>query len=93
MPAEQTPRSARAQLVALADAILRGVFSGDLAVALERAAAFCRVQAAGATHVADDYEPTEPARASELTRRASRLAEYAADLTAAARLWRIDELD
>ena len=81
------------ELVALADAVLRGVFSGDLAVALERAAAFCRVQAAGATHVADDYEPTEPARASELTRRASRLAEYAADLTAAARLWRIDELD
>ena len=52
-----------------------------------------QAQMPGATHVADDYEPTEPARASELTRRASRLAEYAADLTAAARLWRIDELD
>ena len=31
----------------LADAILRGVFEGDLAVALERAAAFCRVVASG----------------------------------------------
>lgn len=81
------------ELVALADAILRGVFEGDLAVALERAAAFCRVQAAGATHVADDYEPTEPERASELTRRAERLAGYAADLAAAARLWRLDALD
>lgn len=81
------------ELVMLADAILRGVFEGDLAVALERAAAFCRVQAAGATHVADDYEPTEPERASELTRRAERLAGYAADLTAAARLWRLDALD
>lgn len=81
------------ELVALADAILRGVFEGDLAVALDRAAAFCRVQATGATHVADDYEPTEPERASELTRRAARLAGYAADLTAAARLWRLDALD
>lgn len=81
------------ELVALADEILRGVFEGDLAVALERAAAFCRVQAAGATHVADDYEPTEPERGSELTRRAARLAGYAADLTAAARLWRTDGLD
>ena len=81
------------ELVTLADAILRGVFEGDLAIALERAAAFCRVQAAGATHVADDYEPTEPERASELTRRAARLAGYAVDLAAAARLWRADALD
>lgn len=81
------------ELVRLADVILRGVFEGDLAVALERAAAFCRVQAAGATHLADDYEPTEPERASELTRRAERLAGYAADLAAAARLWRLDALD
>ena len=81
------------ELVALADEILRGVFRGDLGVALDRAAAFCRVEAAGATHVADDYEPTEPERASDLTRRAARLAEYAADLTAAARLWRADGLD
>lgn len=81
------------ELVTLADAILRGVFEGDLAVALERAAAFCRVQATGATHVADDYEGTEPERAFDLTRRAARLAGYATDLTASARLWRLDALD
>ncbi|MGW9627665.1 DNA-directed RNA polymerase subunit beta [Microbacterium sp. NPDC055521] len=76
------------ELVDLVDAILRGVFRGDFAVALERAAAYCRVQASGATHTADDYEPTEPQRASDLTRRALRLMTYAEDLTAAAAAWR-----
>lgn len=76
------------ELVALIDTILRGVFRGDFSIALERAAAFCRVQVSGATHVADDYEATEPDRASELTVRARRLNSYAADLMAAAGLWR-----
>jgi hypothetical protein len=76
------------ELVALIDTILRGAFRGDFAVALDRAAAFCRVQASGATHAADDYEPTEPSRASELTTRALRLSSYAQDLSAAAVLWR-----
>ncbi|MFJ2370903.1 DNA-directed RNA polymerase subunit beta [Microbacterium sp. NPDC087665] len=76
------------EIVALIDMILRGAFRGDFAVALERAAAFCRLQAAGATHTADDYEATEPARASELTTRALRLASYAQDLSAASVLWR-----
>ncbi|MBO3663776.1 DNA-directed RNA polymerase subunit beta [Microbacterium stercoris] len=80
------------ELVALIDAILRGAFQGDFAVALDRAAAFCRVEASGATHLADDYEPTEPERASELTRRALRLSTYARDLTVCARLWRRDSL-
>lgn len=80
------------ELVALIDAILRGLFQGDFAVALDRAAAFSRVQAAGATHVADDYEQTEPERASALTTRALRLSTYAADLTACAALWRRDSL-
>jgi len=80
------------ELVALIDTILRGVFEGDFAVALERAAAFCRVQAAGASHLADDYEPTEPERASTLTVRALRLADYASDITACAALWRLDSL-
>ncbi len=57
-------------------------------MALERAAAYCRVQASGATYTADDYEPTEPQRASDLTRRALRLTTYAEDLTAAAAAWR-----
>lgn len=76
------------ELVALIDMILRGAFRGDFAVALDRAAAFCRVQASGATHAADDYEPTEPSRASELTTRALRLSSYAQDLSASAVLWR-----
>ena len=80
------------ELVALIDTILRGAFEGDFAVALDRAAAFCRVQASGATHLADDYEPTEPERASALTTRALRLSTYAGDLAGCAALWRVDAL-
>ena len=80
------------ELVDLVDTILRGLFQGDFAVALDRAAAFCRVEASGASHLADDYEPTEPERASALTTRALRLADYATDLTACAALWRRESL-
>ncbi|WP_091226431.1 DNA-directed RNA polymerase subunit beta [Microbacterium sp. 3J1] len=80
------------ELVVLIDTILRGAFRGDFAVALDRAAAFCRVQASGATHTADDYENTEPARGSELTTRALRLSSYAQDLSASAVLWRAGAL-
>lgn len=80
------------ELVALIDTILRGAFRGDFAVALNRAAAFCRVQASGATHTADDYEQTEPGRASEMTTRALRLSSYAQDLSASAVLWRTGAL-
>jgi hypothetical protein len=80
------------ELVALIDTILRGAFQGDFAVALERAAAFCRVVASGATHLADDYELTEPERASAFTTRALRLTTYAGDLTACASLWRRESL-
>ena len=80
------------ELVELIDTILRGLFEGDFAVALERAAAFCRIQASGATHLADDYENTESERATALTTRALRLSTYADDLAAAAALWRRDAL-
>lgn len=40
----------------LADRVLSGLFVGDLDVALERAAAFCRVVAVGATHDADSLD-------------------------------------
>jgi hypothetical protein len=80
------------ELVTLIDTILRGLFEGDFAVALDRAAAFCRVQASGATHIADDYETTEPERASAFTTRALRLSDYAGDLAACASLWRRDAL-
>jgi hypothetical protein len=81
------------EIIDLADRILRGVFDGDFAVALERAAAFCRVSALGATSIADDSELTDPARASELTTRALRLSTTANELTGCARLWRSDSLD
>ncbi|MDZ4045245.1 MAG: DNA-directed RNA polymerase subunit beta, partial [Rhodoglobus sp.] len=53
------------EITELADQILRGLFRGDFGVALDRAAAFCRILAAGCTSVADDAEATEPARATE----------------------------
>ncbi len=77
----------------LADRILRGLFRGDFAVALERAAAFCRVAAAGATSIADDVEQTRPELASELTRRALRYSRTARELTSCAALWRRGDLD
>ncbi len=77
----------------LADRILRGVFEGDFALALERAAAFCRVTAAGAVSVANDQDAASPVRASDLTTRAQRLAITAEELAACARLSRADTLD
>ena len=82
-----------AEILALADEILRGAFRGDFGVALDRAAAFCRVTAAGATSVADDQEGAHPERSSELTTRALRLSTTAQELTACARLWRSDSLE
>lgn len=72
-----------AEVTALADAILAGVFEGDLAVALERAASFCRVVAAGR---ADRSE------GEEVAARAANLLDTATDLRAAAALWRLGEL-
>ncbi|PRY67703.1 hypothetical protein B0I08_106312 [Glaciihabitans tibetensis] len=81
------------EITALADQILRGMFVGDFAVALDRAAAFCRVSGAGATSVADDTELTNPTRATELTARAARLAQTAAEFAASARLHRAGQLE
>ncbi len=81
------------EVLELSDRILRGVFDGDLAHALERAAAFCRVQAAGAASVADDQDAVAPARSAELTTRAARLATMAEELSACARLAHDDSLD
>ncbi|WP_082817188.1 hypothetical protein [Janibacter terrae] len=65
----------------LSDRILSGVFDGDLAVALERAAAFCRVVATGRAHLED----------GDLVAAAS-MVTTAEDLEACARLWRRDAL-
>ncbi len=82
-----------AEIIALADEILRGVFTGDFAVALDRAAAYCRVTAAGCTSVADDLDHTEPSRSTELTTRALRFSTTAAEFASCARLWRTDSLE
>lgn len=81
------------EIQALADEILRGMFTGDFAIALDRAAAFCRVTSAGCASVADDLDDTEPERASALTTRALRLATTAAELSASSQLWRTGGLD
>jgi hypothetical protein len=81
------------EIIVLADQILRGLFTGDFGIALDRAAAFCRVSAAGATSVADDNELLNPDRATELTSRASRLAQTATEFAACARLHRSGQLE
>ncbi|HEY5555323.1 MAG TPA: hypothetical protein VIK43_10405, partial [Cellulomonas sp.] len=57
----------------MVDAVLSGVYTGDLAVALERGAAFCRVLATGAAFDADYLEGADASAAQRLTRGASSL--------------------
>lgn len=66
------------------DEILRGVFDGDLGVALERAAAFCRVIAAGRADLSSGEEAAE---------QAANVLVLGDDLAACARLWRVDTLN
>jgi hypothetical protein len=77
----------------LADEILRGVYRGDLASALDRAAAYSRVAASGWLDLADAREAGDPVHASTLTARAARLSTIAADLEASAALERREALD
>ena len=80
------------ELRELADSILKGVFEGDLAVALERASSFCKVVAAGRAQRANESDATDPLWGSALTRRAASLLTTGDDLEACARLWRKDDL-
>lgn len=66
------------------DEVLRGVFEGDLAVALERAAAFCRVVSAGRADISSGGDSAEAA---------ANVLGMAEDLMVCARLWRSDALD
>lgn len=96
------------EMNALADDILRGVFTGDFADALERAAAFCRVVAAGCLALADDADVAHPLelsrsdasakaahgeRARALTQQASRLTHTAHEFATCAKLQRRGALD
>jgi len=71
----------------LADSVLTGVYGGDLAVALERGAAFFRVVAAGR-----DYLAEEGSGGVEEARRAVRNRSCAESLSRAARGWRAGTL-
>ncbi len=73
------------------DAVLSGVYTGDLAIALERAAAFCRVLATGAVLDADLVDDDELARL--MTHGAAGLVRTADELVEAAGLWRAGRLD
>ena len=77
----------------LADVILRGAFEGDYGGALDRAASFSRVLAAGCTSMANDADLINPERASQLTTQAARLSKTAAEFSLCARLWRDGSLD
>lgn len=67
----------------VADRILQGAFTGDFAVALERAAAFCLVVTSGRADITTG---------SDAVGQAARLRELAADLSACAELWRAGRL-
>lgn len=81
------------EITQLADQILRGLFRGDFAIALDRAAAFSRILSAGATSLADDAELVHPERATELTTRAGRFSTTAEEFAACARLYRSGSLE
>jgi hypothetical protein len=81
------------EVLRLADEVLSGVFTGELDVALGRAAAFARILATGSALDADWLEESSPADAEALTRRAAKLLATAEALEAAARSWRRGTLD
>ncbi|MFW7415563.1 hypothetical protein [Demequina sp. SO4-18] len=81
------------EVQALADSVLSGVFSGDLAVALERAGAFCRVVATGAAYEAESDDGHNDRRAHETSVRAAQLLRTGEDLERCAAMWREDRLD
>ncbi|MEN5075250.1 hypothetical protein ABE437_15645 [Isoptericola cucumis] len=77
----------------LADEVLSGVYAGDLAVALERAASFCRILATGAAFDADAREVADPHGADRMTRGAADLERTAEEMERAAASWRAGVLD
>ena len=79
------------EVTELVDAVLSGVFTADLAVALERAGAFCRVLVTGSALDADLVD--DPDTAGRMTRGAAGLLRTAEELEDAARLWRAGRLD
>lgn len=81
------------ELRRLIDTILEGVFTGDLAVALERAAAFCRVIASGRADLAERHDGHNDTAAGFATRSAAAVADTGRDLSKCASQWRLGLLD
>ncbi|WP_300344365.1 hypothetical protein [Nesterenkonia sp.] len=80
------------EMTKLADMILAGMYAGDIDVAFDRAAAFCRVIARGQALWADTHRsPAEDAR--QLTSKANQLVRTAEELEASARAYRSGTLD
>jgi hypothetical protein len=75
-------------LARLANVVLAGAYAGDFGVALERAAAFFRVVAAGRRQIPD----LDSSSALDEAQLADRNERTAADLSAAARSWRAGTL-
>lgn len=75
------------EIQGLANAILNGVFRGDLSIALERAAAYCRISSIGLTKLADSGEVANADRSRSLTQRAYRFSRYALELKESATLF------
>jgi len=80
------------ELVDMTTAILTGAFTGDFDIALQRAAAFCRIVALGEASHADAADLADTDRGSALTRAAHRLTRTAEDLEACASEWRTHRL-
>jgi hypothetical protein len=78
------------EMLRLADAVLAGAFSGDLAVALERAGSFCRVVSTGWAVLADRNR--DEATAAALTKKAADLLRTAGQLESAGAAWRMGTL-
>lgn len=78
---------------ALGDAILAGVYDGELDTALDRAAAFCQVVSTGRAHRADLSDGHDEDGARSQTVSASALRTTAVDLARSAAAWRAGKLD
>lgn len=75
-----------------ADSILAGAFTGDFAVALERASSFTAVVARALVKRAQRPENSQPARRTSILKNAKSLATTSQDFVVGARLWREGEL-
>ncbi|MDS2174146.1 hypothetical protein Q7C18_15690 [Nesterenkonia sp. CL21] len=81
------------EMTKLADMVLAGMYTGDIDVAFDRAASFCRVIARGEALWADNHEGTSQEVARRMTTRADQLIRTAEELETSARAYRAGTLD